>query len=433
MRIIKILISAVFLGSVLNFGACNKDDEIVFDNMGVAIKLPHYWKTSISSNNDIVDVVVATPIIFDDVKVLIGANKEGKRTILCLNSVDGSIQWKWNDLLSLLSEPTYLDPIIIYKETYYKNGDRLFFNYSSSSYCLDITSGRTFWKYKTLNRSRFSVNGGIDNTYLTSGATYETIGEEKIYFGNLESSDEEQLLLEPEYTQVDNPAGTSLGRISYIAPFKKGNDTYVAFGLENPYTDFTTREGMGSTELNLYNLTQSKYEYKKVEINPDRETRVVADLVYQAPNLYFQSSNFIHGVDAMSGEERWRTYLGTAPLTSRMLLADNKLFSACEDRFLYCVDATTGVLLWKEQNTGTCSELSYLNGVVYYLGGGDGLLHAVDAETGKHLWKVESPDLKANSGAWFYGVCVAVPGKNGNKGVVVATTGLHAYGYEAIR
>jgi outer membrane protein assembly factor BamB len=97
------------------------------------------------------------------------------------------------------------------------------------------------------------------------------------------------------------------------------------------------------------------------------------------------------------------------------------------------LDIHTGKLLWKEQNTGTCSELTYLNGVLYYLGGGDGLLHAVDAQTGKHLWKIPSPDLKINSGAWFYGVCTAVPGKNGSKGVVVATTGLNAYGYEAIR
>lgn len=126
-------------------------------------------------------------------------------------------------------------------------------------------------------------------------------------------------------------------------------------------------------------------------------------------------------------------FLGTSPLTSRMILADNKLFSACEDRILYCLDALTGKILWKEQNTGTCSELSYLNGVLYYLGGGDGLLHAVNADTGKHLWKVSSPDLKANNDAWFFGVCTAVPAKDGSKGVVVATTGLHAYAYEAIQ
>jgi len=427
-----LMVMALVFSLLFHFSSC-KEEEILFDINGVAIKLPYLWKTSISNNTNLSKSVIRTPIIYGENNLLVGANNNDQRAILSLNAKEGSVNWQWNDLLSLLSDPTYLDPITLYVENYFKNGDRLFFNYSSSSYCLNLATGQTLWKYKTLNRSRFSINGGIDNTYFTSGSTYEPIGDDKIYYGSIMSSDEEQLLLAPEFTQVDNPVGTTLGRVTYITPFKNGGDTYLAFGVENAYTDFTTKEGMGATELNLYNITQSKYEYKKVVVNPNRNTRVVAWMTYQAPNLYFQSANYIHGYDAMTGVERWKTYLGTAPLTSNLLLADNKLFSACEDRFLYCIDTSTGNLLWKEQNTGTCSELSYLNGVLYYSGGGDGLLHAVDAETGKHLWKISSPDLKENSGAWFYGLCVAVPGKNGSKGVVVATTGLNAYGYEAIR
>jgi outer membrane protein assembly factor BamB len=116
-----------------------------------------------------------------------------------------------------------------------------------------------------------------------------------------------------------------------------------------------------------------------------------------------------------------------------MTLQNNRLYAACEDRFLYCLDTNTGQVLWKEQNTGTCSPISYLNGVLYYLGGGDGKLHAVDANTGKHLWKLNSPDVTKNSGTFFYGVCAAVPGKNGQKGKVIGTTGLNAYCFEAIR
>ncbi len=426
-------VSACILCICIYFSGCDKEENKILDSNGVAIKLPQLWKSSIATNNQIVNVVVATPTIYQESMVLIGADKDSKRSIQSLNAKDGIVNWEWSDLLSLISDPSYKDPIILYAEGIHIYNGRLFFNYSTSSYCIDIITGQTVWKYKTPDRSRFSINGGIDNTYFTAGSTYEPVGEEKIYYGSMESSNEEQLLLEPEFTRVDKPAGSTLGRITDITPFKNDGVTYLAFGIENPYTDFTTKEGMGSTELNLYNTTQSKYEYKKVVVNPNRETRWVGDLFYQAPNLYFQTSHYIHGVDAMSGTELWRTFIGSAPLTSSMILADNKLYSACEDRFLYCVDITTGRLLWKEQNTGTCSELSYLNGVVYYLGGGDGLLHAVDANTGKHLWKVSSPDLKVNSGAWFYGVCVAVPGKNGSKGVVVATTGLHAYGYEAIR
>lgn len=399
---VKYLVVLVLVFSLLfHFSSCNKEEDILFDSNGVAIKLPHLWKTSISTNANLSKSVIRTPIIYGENNVLVGANNNDQRAILSLNAKEGNVNWQWSDLLSLLSNPSYKDPIDIVRKTYHQNNGRLFFNYSSSSYCLDLATGQTLWKYKTLNRSRTSNNSGIDNTYITSGANYEPLDDESIYFGDLGSSEDEQLLLTPEYTLVDNPPINAQGGLNAMTAFKNGGDTYLAFGMENPYTDFT-KEGWGLTELNLYNITQSKYEYKKVVVNPNRNTRVVAWMTYQAPNLYFQSANYIHGYDAMTGVERWRTYLGTAPLTSNLLLADNKLFSACEDRFLYCVDTNTGNLLWKEQNTGTCSELSYLNGVLYYSGGGDGLLHAVDAETGKHLWKASSPDLKANSGAWFW-------------------------------
>ena len=100
---------------------------------------------------------------------------------------------------------------------------------------------------------------------------------------------------------------------------------------------------------------------------------------------------------------------------------------------MYCLDPATGRQIWKEKSSGTSSPISYLNGVVYFLGGGDGKLHAIDANTGQHLWRLNSPDKAKDSGAFFYGVCVAVPGSGGSKGRVVAMTGLGAYGYEAIR
>ena len=76
--------------------------------------------------------------------------------------------------------------------------------------------------------------------------------------------------------------------------------------------------------------------------------------------------------------------------------------------------------------------LRYLNGVVYFGGGGDGKLHAVDAETGEYLWEIESPDLGKNKSAYFGGLCAVVPGVGSEKGKIVVTTGLNAYCYEAI-
>ncbi|MEP6737775.1 MAG: PQQ-binding-like beta-propeller repeat protein [Chryseolinea sp.] len=411
---------------------CDKEDRIVTDDNGVVIRRPHLWDTPLSKDGSIPDLSISTPIIYDESNLLVSGERNGQRSILSLGAFDGLVNWEWSDLLGLLNNPTYKDPINIVRKSYYQFGNKLFFNYSTSSYCIDLGTGQTIWKNQ-IARARNSNNAGIDDLYFSAGSEYDPVDEQKIYWGNINSADNEQLLLKPNYTAVSNPPSNAQGYLNSIRPFKFGNDTYLAFGIENPYTDFTTPTGSGLTELNLYNLTQSKYEYEKIVINPQRETRVIADLFYQSGFLYFQSSNFIHSYDAMTGQELWRVFIGSSPLTSRMILVDNKLISACEDRILYCVDALTGRILWREQNTGTCSELSYLNGVIYYLGGGDGLLHAVDAETGKHLWKISSPDLKHNSDAYFFGVCIAVPGRGQDNGVVIGTTGINAYAYEAIR
>ena len=62
---------------ILSFCSCNKDDETLYDNNGVAIKLPHLWMTSISDNQSKrSEVVILTPIIYNGVDILVGSNKE---------------------------------------------------------------------------------------------------------------------------------------------------------------------------------------------------------------------------------------------------------------------------------------------------------------------------------------------------------------------
>ena len=408
---------------------CDNEDEVGIED-GIVVRLPPKWMTPISDDGELSDVVIATPIIYDG-NFLTGSRKNSGRAILSINSDDGRVNWQWNDLLELLTVPGYKDPLTLYKKSYHQYNGLLFFTYTGSSYCLDLSKGQTVWKNKYV-RHRFDRNEGFGDTYFTSGCNYEPIDEEKIYTGSISSPNAEELLVIPEYTMVADPPVNARGSITQLTAFDANGMMYLAFGIENPYKDFTN-SGWGLTELNLYNLTRQRYEYKKVVIDPRFETRFIGDLLYDDSRLYFQSAKYIHSYDAISGKQLWRTLVEAPPLLSSMLLVDKKLYSAGEDRFLYCLDAQSGRLLWKEQNTGTCSELSYLNGVLYYLGGGDGLLHAVDANTGKHLWKIASPDLSKNSGAWFYGGCTAIPGRNGDKGVVVATTGLHAIAYEAIR
>ena len=137
--------------------------------------------------------------------------------------------------------------------------------------------------------------------------------------------------------------------------------------------------------------------------------------------------------DLITGREMWTVNFSEGFVFSGFTIQEGRIFANNGDRFTYCLNPETGRQIWKEESSGSASPISYLNGVLYFMGGGDGRLHAIDANTGKHLWRLRSPDVDKNSGAWFYGICVAVPGQGGKKGRIVATTGLNAYGYEAIR
>ncbi len=78
--------------------------------------------------------------------------------------------------------------------------------------------------------------------------------------------------------------------------------------------------------------------------------------------------------------------------------------------------------------------MSYLDGIVYFVGGGDGLLHAVEVETGRHVWRLHSPDLEENNGAWFKGdIRVLSSFGEGTKGKVIVSSYLSAFCYEAAR
>ncbi|NJN28126.1 MAG: PQQ-binding-like beta-propeller repeat protein [Cyclobacteriaceae bacterium] len=136
-------------------------------------------------------------------------------------------------------------------------------------------------------------------------------------------------------------------------------------------------------------------------------------------------------INLTTGERIWsRSFKEGAP---NSIIADGILLSNNEDTYLYALDPDTGKELWKEKSSGTSSRMSYLNGVVYFTGGGDGLLHAVDVATGKHLWKLRSPDLDRNSGAWFKRRVSVIPGENGKRGKVITSSYLSAFCYEAAR
>jgi outer membrane protein assembly factor BamB len=415
----------LFLVSLL--WACQKEQDVVVDADGVATALPRLWKTSISDDGQLAEVIVKAPIIYDGKSGLIGGRKQNRRTLISLKGLDGTKIWEWNDLLS---SQGVSDPFYIYSNGYHLSNYTLFFQSGTNNYCVDIQKGETIWKAQ-VGLSRFPFCYGIYNLFFYAGIKYNGPYEDGgLYYGNTAIAGSNQLLIKPAYKQPAKQTQYRAGYMSGFAPLLSSTgDTLIAITYLDPV------EGPGqfpNSVAALYNFSQRKWVYDRKDVNQSGNNGAINyPLLYR--NRVYYAGGGIYCYDALTGEPIWSSY--TSQGYSSFLIADGKVFANCLDRYTYCLDAETGQQLWKEQSTGgACSAITYLNGVIYFLGGGDGKLHAIDAQTGKHLWRLKSPDEAINSGAFFYGTCVAVPGKDGiSKGRVIATTGLNAYGYEAAK
>ena len=411
---------------VLIIGACKKEADPIVDNGGVIIKLPHHWVTSLSDDKALVYAAVSTPIRYAGENVLVGARKNQLRSIMSINALTGFKNWEWQDALSITADPTYRDPFDIGRNRYFLSTKYLFFPYNTSSYFIDLTTGQTQSKYKT-NLARFDITGGIGDQFFSAGGTYLKDDNESLYMGRMASGQPERLLFTPVYTSVVNPLPNGFGRILCIVPFESKGDTLLSILYTDPNAEAKVR---ATTVSALYNLTKRMWSYERTIMNPDKDTWGAGNPVMQGQKVFYTSGLGIHCYDVMTGKTLW-SFPATQGFSS-IVLADGRLFTNCGDRYTYCLDPDTGQQIWKEESSGTSSPITYLNGILYFLGGGDGKLHAIDAATGRHLWRLRSPDEDQNSGAFFYGVCVAVPGQSGQKGQIISTTGLNAYGYEAI-
>jgi len=96
----------------------------------------------------------------------------------------------------------------------------------------------------------------------------------------------------------------------------------------------------------------------------------------------------IKAVDETTGVLLWSS-LAFPNALEEMAYADKKLYVACRNGFLYCVDATTGEKLWEYQATASGqiqSSPAVVNGKVYF-GTTDNYLYALDASTGLYKWR----------------------------------------------
>jgi outer membrane protein assembly factor BamB len=111
---------------------------------------------------------------------------------------------------------------------------------------------------------------------------------------------------------------------------------------------------------------------------------------------------------AWSGNLIWKfETLGT--IESSPAVAGGKVFTGCDDGYVYCLDAYTGTLLWETFVNGNV-EITYGSAVILrsspavvgnkvYVGSLDGYLYALDVNSGDVAWKFKAEGAVMSSPA----------------------------------
>ena len=409
---------------IFSCSSCNRDNSTQLLN-GVAVSLPHLWVLSTRTDNTgTTGGSVLSSIVYNG-NTLVSGLKNGDNSLIFINSQTGEKIWEWQDWIERNSGAQVHKPFV-------KN-NLLFFQSYYWNYCIDLNTGKTVFKNvfnQGYNGNAYGLGDYLycsydynrtDPGFSTNGAT---VYRESIKDGI------PNFIAQPNYDTVNARPDRVYGRISGIAPYILSNDTCIAVGFGDPQIPNGFKGFLG-----IYDVTLKKWISEKEPINEGSFRGLNQQPQVWQNKIYLCGPDFVGCYDAITGKYIWRVGIsGNADfLFSGFIIQNGKVYANDSNGNLHCIDAVTSKEYWVEPTSGTSSDMVYLDGVVYLVGGGDGLLHAVDAETGKTLWKVKSPDAATYNDGNFDRFCAAVPGSFGSKGRIIVSTGYNAYCYEAAK
>jgi len=424
--VLKIMNRFIVLITIFGFFNFHCKKEIVVDASGTIIKLSALWSTS-TTDGSIGEVLVREAILYDN-GILVSGKQNDSKGLLMLDVNTGVKKWTWQDYPINYSPYSLEFPTI--------SGSNLICNEFGFNINIDLKTGKTIWKNTFNNYVYDKLNIFFNKTIycgsrLITKNSFEPAGACVLDM----QTGTPQFILPVKIDTADVLAGTGYsGEASSVYPFVNNQDTLLSIiVMDPPISGYRFR-----LTTCLYNLTKKQWVYERAPLFNASNGGVDGKPIVLGNNMYVCSGAGFTGFDMLTGNIKWSTnFSGTdSPssfLLSTPLLADGKIFVQNENLYLYCLDPNTGATIWKQGIFGTCSHMAYLNGVVYFVCGGDGKLYAIDAANGNKLWAIPSPDLKISSQASFDRYVGLVPPQNGQKGKIVVTTGLNAYCYEAYK
>ncbi|HOS84104.1 MAG TPA: PQQ-binding-like beta-propeller repeat protein [Bacteroidales bacterium] len=262
------------------------------------------------------------------------------------------------------------------------------------------------------------VVSGVDSLYFfkDSKMNYEKNAfEDFVMYGNIYTNNFQKLCDLPLLEENQNDSIV----IQLVSPTIIDNEIHVLIGYTCNDTGY----------ISLYNKNSKTWVY--ANINYDVPWFSSYCLI-SYPYFFLPGGREVNGVsettficgDIKTGDVVWTnensfgTY-GMLEINENLIVILNYFANK-----IYGVEKNTGKILWNIENSMPCRYMQLLNGIVYF---DTGYIYAIDAETGKKLWYLEPHD------GTRFNECKVVPGKDGKKGHILASSDKHVYCFEAIK
>ncbi|MCK4664106.1 MAG: PQQ-binding-like beta-propeller repeat protein [Bacteroidales bacterium] len=412
---------------VFSFTCCNKGEiiGIQFDDNGVIISQPFQWKRSLHARGVFhSNGFFKPPIVYNNNIAIPTTGADGTQYMTLINTTKGETIWQWNDVFPDISGDMELFRLYIYNNL-------LTWQQGSRSYCVNLENGNTQWRFQRDKSYDVRINS-FGNSYFTYSIITNNDGydEQVAYVGDINTGNLTEFLranLSGDYVAPTSANG-GIGGIIYVNEITSNNNLLLITYAE-PLPDWNVNSFLG-----LYNIQTEQWEYeRKLMAPPTVNSSVFHTPVIYDNKVYANVGKNLVCHDLYTGEQLWIKSFTQDFLFSGFIIEENKIIANNENLTLYCLDPETCSEIWTGEGAGTSSRMSYLNGIIYFVGGSDGKFHAVDISTGKTIWRLNAEIIEGNDGLFKTNAVYVFSGENGNKGKIIALTDMYAYCFEAYR
>jgi outer membrane protein assembly factor BamB len=257
---------------------------------------------------------------------------------------------------------------------------------------------------------------------------YTAYQEQVVYKGDMVTGNLEEFII-PNFT-LEHILGNRIGDVTQVVPYEYNGEHFLVVTWQEITSD---DYWLFQTYIGLYNYNTGEWIYEKKIMNEPALNGVVLSPphVYEG-KFYANVGNNLVCHDITTGDQIWTRSFAQDFMFSGFIIAEGKIIANCEDGNTYGIDPINGNILWQTPSAGTSGHMSYLNGVIYFVGGSTGALHAIDVANGRMLWKIENENI--GDSASFKTNAVYVFSASGNTPArVIALTHNNVYSFNAAR